>query len=200
MNPSSEPSDTPAASGSVPGAPDARQARAIDRRRLLLKGVGRGSALLGATVPLKTLAGTRVITFDATQCTVSGMQSGVHSASPSNLTCKGYTPSSWGQSVNNAGLVPVKAWPTGVNPGAACTTVLINCKLTVLSKPATLFQIVNQFPTSDDAHWLCAWLNAQVPTTANLNFPYSTDSVLRFYSSSSSNALAFFKKYTETGA
>ncbi|MDO8286569.1 MAG: hypothetical protein Q7T69_16290 [Rhodoferax sp.] len=175
-------------------------ADALARRSLLLKGLGRGSAVLAATVPLQTLAGQSLLTFDGKhQCSVSGMHSGVHSATPSNTpTCGGYSPGWWGQSKTVDGkIVPRRAWP--IDYRIKCDTVFTRCTLLNANgtKPS-LFQIMSdsRFASSDEFHWVCAYLNA---LSHSFNFPYTGQEVIDFYNSPSyADALAFFKTYMET--
>ena len=172
---------------------------ALARRNLLLKGLGRGSAVLAATVPLQTLAGQSLLTFDGKhQCSVSGMHSGVHSATPSNTPiCGGYSPGWWGQSETVDGkVVPRRAWP--IDYRIKCDVIFTRCTLRNSdgSKPS-LFQVMtdSRFASSDEFHWVCAYLNA---LSHSFNFPYSGQEVIDFYNSSSSaDALAFFKMFME---
>lgn len=191
---------------------EALSSAAIARRRVLLKGVGKGSAVLAATVPLQTLAGQSLLTFDGKhQCSVSGMHSGVHSATPTTTpVCGGYSPGWWGQSqIVDGKIVPKRAWPTlpnGWTFNTKCDAVFTKCTLrnTDGSKPS-LFQIVepqepiSKFSNTDEFHWVCAWLNA---LSHSFNFPYSGQQVLDFYNSPSitvyQDALTFFKTYMET--
>ena len=46
--------------------------QARDRRRILLKGIGKGSAVLAATVPLQTLAAQRLTTTNGLACVATG--------------------------------------------------------------------------------------------------------------------------------
>lgn len=184
----------------------ALSSQAIARRHMLLKGLGKGSAVLAATVPIRTLANQSVLTFDGKhQCSVSGMQSGVHSATTSSVTCGGYSPGWWGQTTTNNGqLVPRRPWPIG-NPNAPCVNTFGACKLRNPggSQP-TLFEVMSpqaggKFSNTDEYHWICAWLNA---LSNSFNFPYSGTQVLAFYNAGSGstvyqNALTFFKTYME---
>lgn len=174
---------------------------AIARRHILLKGVGKGGVVLVATVPLQTLAGQSLLTFDGKhQCSVSGMHSGVHSATPlSTPLCGGYSPGWWGQSDN--GTSPKRAWPTLPNSwtyGTKCSTVF---NKTTLSGDPSLFKVMSDptYANTDQRHWICAWLNA---LSSSWSFPYTGQQVLDFYYSPtpglSADALDFFKTYMET--
>lgn len=175
-------------------------AAALARRSMLLKGLGKGSVVLATTVPLQTLAGQSLLTFDGKhQCSVSGMHSGVHSATPTNTpTCGGYSPGWWGQSKTVDGkIVPSRSWPTDYR--IKCYTIFTRCTLLNSngSKPS-LFQIMSdsRFASSDEFHWVAAYLNA---LSHSFNFPYTAQEVIDFYNSASyADALAFFKTYMET--
>lgn len=186
------------------GKAAALSSAAVARRRILLKGVGKGAAVLAATVPIQTLAGQKLLTFDGKhQCSVSGMQSGVHSATPSGTpVCGGYSPGWWGQ---DDGGKPRRAWPTDYR--TKCVDVFRQC--TLLNRDGTkptLFQVmekkesISKFSNTDEYHWICAWLNA---LSYSFNFPYDGNQVLAFYnqgkgSAAYRDALAFFKTYMET--
>lgn len=197
--------------GEVETAAQALSPQAVARRHLLLKGLGRGSAVLAATVPIQTLAGQSLLTFDGKhQCSISGMQSGVHSATPTNTpTCGGYSPGWWGQTTTNSKgqLVPRRPWPIS-NPNAPCVNTFGACKLrNPDGSQASLFDVMSpkaggKFSNTDEFHWICAWLNA---LSHSFNFPYSGDDVLKFYNAGSGstvyqNALTFFKTYMENHA
>lgn len=190
----------------VQGKAEVLSSAAVARRRILLKGVGKGTAVLAATVPIQTLAGQSLLTFDGKhQCSVSGMHSGVHSATPTDTAvCGGYSPGWYGQS--NTDGTP-KHWPSGVNYNAPVTSVFHNFRRTNDDgSTPTLFQVMDpkdksgKFSNTDEFHWICAWLNA---LSHSFNFPYSGDEVLGFYnqgpaSSAYQDALTFFKDFMET--
>lgn len=181
-------------------------AAAIVRRRMLLKGVGKGTAILAATVPIQTLASQSVLTPDGLhQCSISGAQSGVHSATTTTTVCGGYSIAHWGAGNgggNNGNSPPSNSWPTLPSSWTFATST--NLVLTSSSLTVTLIQVLRASPSSDEAHWICAWLNAlweeQHPGT--LHFPYTGAQVLAFYNQGSASqtyigALAFFKTYME---
>lgn len=170
----------------------------LARRHLLLKSVGKGTLLATAAVPIQTLAGTGMLTAGgkdgepAVRCSVSGMQSGIHSAAPSAGTCGGYSPGWWKQNKDN----PHKNWPLSVNSNASITTVCSRSTLMMGGNLATLWQVVSEFPNTDECHWVCAWLNATVNA---FNFPYTPAEVIALYGDLSkyASALTFFKTYME---
>lgn len=181
---------------------------ALARRRILLKGVGKGAAVLAATVPLQTLAGQRLITFDGQhQCSISGMHSGVHSATTTAAVCGGYGPDWWGQSETiNGKLVPSHAWPVPFKTQCKQVFKASGYLRNTDGGFPTLFEVLSpadnsrNFADTDEFHWICAWLNA---LSFSFNFPYSGDEVLAFYNQGSASpayrdALEFFKTYMET--
>lgn len=190
------------------GKAEALSSAAIARRHMLLKGVGKGSVVLAATIPIQTLATQTLLTEGlAHQCSVSGMHSGVHSATTTTLTCGGYSPGWWGQSDNATPTVP-KHWPTLPNSRTYATTcVTVFTKFNLLNDDRslpTLFQVMSpkdksgKFSNTDEFHWICAWLNA---LSHSFPFPYTGQQVLDFYDSPTTaaydDALTFFKTYME---
>ncbi|WP_088283332.1 hypothetical protein [Ideonella sp. A 288] len=170
------------------------------RRRMLLKGLGKGSVVLAATVPIKALAVTS-ITADKHLCTVSGVQSGVRSNPGSLPTCSGKSfqyyqpagrwPLSGGQeSVYNGTNTYLRSGATfaGVFGGGSASTM------------ATLFAGgLTNATASDEAHWIVALLNAG--STNGINYPYTALEIVALYSNALKRAaaLAFFKTYMELG-
>ena len=181
---------------------------AVARRRVLLKGVGKGVAALAATVPIQTLASQSVLTDPRLgtqhQCTVSGMQSGVHSATPTGTqTCMGYRPSRYEL---------LSFWPGYLpgNPAHATNTVgIITFNETAFfatvfgggpssGNAARLFTIVSTGSPEPEQVWVTALLNA-IKNPAGFNFPYTPSQVLAFYSSSqAAQALIFFRTYMQS--
>lgn len=197
-------------------APDAAPGRAnatLARRQLLLRSAGKGAALFAATLPLKTLAGQNLLTFDGLhQCSISGMQSGVQSATPTGTAlCGGHSPGWWGQASKTVAMTPRRAWPllpNGWTCQTPCHIVFTQSRLTngdVAGTRPTLFQVMEQqepvskFENTDEYHWICAWLNA---LSFSFNYPYTGQQVLAFYnqgigSTTYQDALTFFKTYME---
>ncbi len=167
---------------------------AMARRRVLLKGIGTGSAVLAAALPIQTLASQSVLTPGGQhQCTISGAQSGVHSATTTSAVCGGYSVIHWGSGNGH----PTNSWPTDYLQ--KCAAVFTK---TSLPSDLSLFQVMKDHPTTNDAHWICAWLNAlwNELHPGTLNFPYTGSQVLAFYgsdSTSGSPALNFFMTYME---
>jgi hypothetical protein len=176
---------------------------AIARRHALLKGLSRGSVVLAVAAPIQTLASQTLLTADRNHvCSISGMQSTMHSAAPDSQVCGGYSPGWWKQVQTKKGSSPVprRTWPTLPNQwtyNTPCKTVFTYCGF---PNSVTLLQALLSYPSSDEYHWICAWLNA---LSGSYNFPYSGAQVLGFYYAGKgtpkyNNALAFFKTYMET--
>ncbi len=180
----------------------------LERRRALFRGAGKGAAVLGAVVPLHTLAGETLLTFDGKHhCSISGMHSGVHSKTPTNSpVCGGYSPGWWGQVENGSNPpAPRRTWPA-LPGGLTYNSPAIDTfsKHTLANNP-TLFQVMasslpgTNYSSTDEFHWICAWLNA---LSNSFNFPYTGDQVLGFYRSAIpgvyDDALKFFSDYMET--
>ena len=185
---------------------------AVVRRRMLLKGAGKGVAIMAATVPIQTLATQSVLTFDGLhQCTVSGAMSGVHSATPTNTpTCKGNTPTYFQTLINWPGTYvagnnpPTTATVTNTNIFVPSGTVTFNQndqfkKVFGGSVNTRLIDILTLAPASNDAVWVTALLNA-IKNPASFNFPYTPFKVVEFYNSAqAAQALDFFKNYMQKG-
>ena len=171
----------------------------VSRRRALLKGLGKGTAVLAAAVPIRTLA-TTTVTADKHLCSVSGAMSGVRSITTGMATCGGrkfslYQPvGSWplnGMSqevVNNGTSDILRSTGTfaGVFGGGAPTTAL-----------TTLFAAgLTDATASDEAHWIVALLNAKTAAS----FPYTALEIVAQYTAGGAtrtNALAFYKTHME---
>ena len=166
---------------------------AVARRRALLKGIGKGTALLAATVPLQTLASQSVltVTVDGQVCSISGAQSGVHSATPSGTpTCLGHNPDRYKLREN---------FPAPTNPDALITSVFPGCTLTMSpGSPPTLLEVMNMTPSPAEAHWLAAWLNAMGGAPSDWFYPYTGVEIQGFYAANDQNAYTFLTKYMET--
>lgn len=85
MNPNPHP-DSPGLDPSAADAPDAA------RRRAILRGLGKGGAVLTAAAPMTSFAVGRVKTADGKQCTVSGQMSAVMSTAASQNACAAFHP------------------------------------------------------------------------------------------------------------
>lgn len=175
---------------------------AVARRRILLKGVGKGAAVLAATVPIQTLANQTLLTPDGLhQCSISGMTSGVHSATPTNTArCGGFSPGYWGAvKPSTKPPEPLNLWPYNYNE-------LLKVNFPRASAPSnvTLFDVMRDptYATIPERHWIAACLNA-LKLNAGGGFPYTASEVLGFYNQGAAsrtyqNALTFFTNYMET--
>lgn len=222
---------------SAQGGAAAMSSSALVRRQMLIKSLGKGSVVLAAaSVPIQTLATTTLVR-NGQICSVSGMQSGVHSKPPTTNACNGYSPGKYKNRAN---------WPSSANPDALVTSVFTRSTLTVykykkvvtapgtssvttyfrspssslassttasdgtktvitrVAQPvATLFEVMDWYESTDEFHWIPAWLNALGgPTGSNIMFPYSTGEVVAFYNLGAgttgyNNALSFFRSYME---
>lgn len=195
-----DPSDvTPGAPNALPGTPaESLSSEALARRRALLKGLSKGSAVAAVVVPINSLATTTVLGGNKL-CTVSGVQSNVGSATIGGATCQGYSTTYYAK---------VKKWPgyTAGPPASASFSVSgRSCTQNSTFKDVfgggstnTLMTIITSAPGSDEAAWVAALLNA-LNKPPGFNFPYSADQVVTFYKSptQSANALYFFKTYMQ---
>lgn len=184
------------------GKPDTLSFAANARRRILLKGLGRGSAALAVVVPIQTLAATTII-GGTKLCTVSGVQSNVGSQNPGVQTfCSGYQPNHYATLANWPGFSVSTSIATNTVDGITFTqTTPFNV---VFSSGVTteLLAILTNSPLSDEAVWVTALLNA-INNPFGFNFPYTPAQVRAFYIGGgklATDALAFFRGYMQTVA
>lgn len=184
---------------------------ALARRRVLLKGLSRGSAALAMAAPISTLAAPTII-GGGKLCTVSGVQSNIGSHPTSGGVCSGYQPIHYQTLANWPGYIP------GNNPPSTATANVTTDISGLLfnftdsssfkdvfgsgSNNVKLLKILQDTPTSDEAVWVTALLNAiQNPPT--FNFPYNATQVRAFYTGGGTlavQALNFFRGYMQTVA
>ncbi len=102
-------------------AADAK-AHLMARRRMMLKGLSKGGAVLAAsTASIHSLAsGTTFVTRDNHICSISGQHSAVHSATTNTETCGGYRCDTYKDKTK---------WPGNVNCNADNRTVCKDSKL-----------------------------------------------------------------------
>ena len=183
--------------------------QALARRHLLLRGMGKGAAVMGAVVPIQTFSAQTLLTFDGKYlCSVSGTQSAVNSTTSSSaLACGGYSPSRWVESESKRSAT--LKWPVLPNGWTAKTQCKKVFTRSVLMKEdgrwPSLMDVLeaedenSRFASSDEIHWICAWLNA---LSGSFNYSYTGEQVLDYYnqgfaSKSYQDALYFFKTYME---
>ena len=141
-----------------PGDPqkaDAEELARLSRRRALLRGLGKGFALMGAALPIKSMAYTAALTGDGKLCTISGVQSGAHSSTTITAECGGY---------NTFYYADKKNWPKKFSNGTNQELNETNA-FSVVFKSSSSFQskvidIVTDTVDSDEKHWIVALLNA----------------------------------------
>ena len=160
---------------------------AAARRRALLKGLGRGAAVLTATVPIQTLAGQI--------CPSSGTMSARMSqgTAPAENCPSGFSVAYWAQTNGDKPPSPTNKWPIGAPPSARYRSVF-----TSSSNNKTMLHIMTDESYCDEKHWICAWLNSQaVP-----KFPYKPSKVVNLanpdYRLQYADSLTFLKKYMES--
>lgn len=162
-------------------------ADATARRRALLKGLGRGTAVLAATVPIQTLAGQLCPTS-------GGMSAQLSQGISTSASCpSGHSTSYWSQKNSKNSRSSSNNWPEKTDPAAAYNSVFVKS-----NNHKSMLEILTESPDSDESHWICAWLNSKaVP-----DFPYSSEKVIALsdstYRSDYANTLTFLKKYMES--
>jgi hypothetical protein len=152
------------------------------RRRLLLNGMVKGSAIAASVVPIKTLAFTSAVTAGGQICSASGVQSMAHSKATGLPTCRGRPPGYF-KTLSN--------WPGYSAPDATATGVVGTFTFTQNStfgavfgagSTSTLISILTAQTSSDEAFWIAALLNSIMPLSTAV-FPYTPSEVLALYSS-----------------
>lgn len=168
----------PAAAQAGPGL------NALQRRRLLLRGVGKGAAVVAAAVPMQSFANSILKTQGPPErlCTVSGVGSILPSAAPQiDGVCSGKTASYW-QNLDQA------SWPI---PKTTKFKRVFGGSNTIT------FQTLMAGSTSTEQTFARAYLNAKVGSvTSPPTFPYSPGEVVKFYQGTNrATAEAFFNTY-----
>lgn len=174
----------------------------LSRRRALLRGLGSGSVVISAAMPIKSMAYTAALTGTGGKiCSLSGVQSGAHSRTTITAICGGRNVTFYSNNLPN--------WPNYTTSPAKSTFsngtmsftdgAKFNQVFGAGSSSNSVFTIVKNDPTSDEAHWIVALLNANV-TRPGFVAPYSPGEVVALYAdpAKSTAALAFFKSYMET--
>lgn len=187
-------------SGPLVSSP-AMSADALARRRTLLKGLSRSSAVLAMAVPISTLAAPTII-GGGKLCTVSGVHSNIGSHPTDGTHCQGFTPRHWATLSN---------WPNyssntnhAINSvdGISFDETALFSTLFRLGSGNSLLSIVANNNTSE-AVWVTALLNAIYGITQPaMNFPYSPTQVRSFYSdpdpAKRGAAFSFFNDYMQS--
>lgn len=177
---------------------------ALARRRVMLKSLSKGSAVLAAAVPIQSLA-TGGLT-DTRLCTVSGIQSNVGSGRTGGTTdnCRGFEPKHYNTLSNwpgyNVGPPPVASFRMGnldINTATPFNTVFSG------GSGVGLLAVL-QTPGHDplEKTWVAALLNAVKramfqPGTAGY-FPYTAAEVIGLYTANKAGAEQLFQGYLET--
>ncbi|QHE76683.1 hypothetical protein [Hydrogenophaga sp. PBL-H3] len=180
--------------------PKQLSAEANARRLMMLKGLGRGSAVVSAAaLPLSALSQGSTLLLTPTgkggeeaglRCSVSGMQSKVaNSRIPSDArTCGGYSPGWWGQEAENNGkIVPRRTWP--IDYKTKCTSLFTRYATDdpgmsgLFTNGVTLFDVMrkSEFASTKTRHWIGAYLNGLSGGVPGFPFPYSGAEVMKFY-------------------
>lgn len=187
---------------------------ALQRRRLLLKGLGKGSAVVAAVVPIQSLAEGALQDTPVRLCTVSGVQSNVGSGRTGGTTanCQGYAPSHFATLANWPGYsagppVQVSYSVNGTNRSDATP---FNQLFTSSSNGSTMFQVFTQVnQTASDKIWAAALLSAVKKQLLGLGptaitspgyFPYTPAEVQTLFTGSAASKAAaesFFQGYLQ---
>ncbi|MDP3168428.1 MAG: hypothetical protein Q8N06_23615 [Hydrogenophaga sp.] len=168
------------------------------RRLIMLRGLGKGSAVVtAAALPLSTLAQGSTLLVTGTvgggapvyRCSISGMQSNVTSSNmPGDAkVCGGYSPGWWGQ---KDGYKPRRPWP--IDYKTISNTLFTRYASDdpgyahLFTASTTLFDVMrsSSFSPTKTRHWIGAYLNGLSGGAPGFPFPYSGPEVMSFYNSS----------------
>lgn len=164
------------------------------RRRLLLNGMVKGSAIAASAVPIKTLAFTSSVTANGQVCSASGVESVAHSRTTSLPKCLGKSPIFFSAIAN---------WPGYSKYNPVCTfgygsftqnSLFKDIFTNTLSKikGKKLITILLDHTTTDEAYWIAALLNS-IRFRGTPQFPYTSDEVIGLYSKNNSGATKLFR-------
>lgn len=159
-------------------ANEAQAPQSVARRRALLKGLGKGGAALAAVAPIQSFAVPKL--NDGRVCSLSGLQSGVTSHTPSSATvCQGWPPAHF---VAVSKFQEAFDWPAGVG-GVDAAATLTFADIFRGSDTRFVIDILRGRPpvmSGDDEkrYWIAAYFNAWI--TSN-NFAYSPGAVISQY-------------------
>lgn len=198
-------SQQPTPSTKTDDAVPAMAADAVQRRRMLLKGLGKGSAVVAMVAPIQTLAAINPLPNRL--CTVSGVQSNVGSGRTGGTlaTCEGFsityfnTLSNWpnyqGNGNGNSGSSTFTVGGLSRTQNSSFSAVFGSGSNT------SLFQVITQNNASaSEKIWVAAMLSAVKKSGITYGqlgyFPYTADEVVAlFQSSRKAEAELFFKNY-----
>ena len=157
----------------------------LARRRVLLKALGKGSAVIAAAVPLQTLATSTVLTNSGHLCAQSGAISTVRSVTAGIPKCSGYghvtycDKSKWPGATSSGGV-----WSASANCGGKTVHTGSTCKFSDVFGSGTSMSCYELLCDTSATYaqekvWVSALLNAKkFETTASLNYPYTCSEVL----------------------
>ena len=208
------PTEHPSQPSTAPDTLAASPGDALERRRLLLKGLGKGSAVVAVLVPIQTLA--TPFPPAVRLCTVSGVQSNVGSGRTGGTTtnCLGYAPSHFAVLANWPGYVagpPASGSFLVVGRAAPVTDSSTFASVFGSGSSTTLLNVFTSSAASaSEKIWAAALVTSAKKLAMGLGptaitmpgyFPYTPDEVLALFSSPNKAAAeAFFKDYLQTQA
>lgn len=171
------------------------------RRKLILSGVFKGSALAVAATPIRSLASTSSVTANGKICSISGVQSAAHSQSKGLPECGGRNGSKYQTLANWPNFNGSATPPEAINIVGTTTFSQQTAFNAVFGSGSStpLINIIQSNPGSFESTFIVALLNSISPPSL-LVFPYSPLEVISLYQdpSQSSSASLFFKDYMET--
>lgn len=167
----------------------------LARRSMLLRSVGKGSAVLAAaSLPVHTLATTPTIVIQGKtdngrpiRCSISGMQSGMGSRMPATATCTGKSPGYWHEpdhwTASQRAIIRATSRPTFNSFFGATTATGDRTLEEYLRTTGKRYKDqVKGLNDTDDWHWITAWMNAMANGSRGIqNFPYTGPQIIQMY-------------------
>ncbi len=180
--------------GSAPSEAFEESTKAVLRRKLLISGISKGSAVAAATIPIKSLATQPYVTANGKICTVSGTQSAAHSQTAGFQECVGGHPSYY---------CDTKKWPSPSNckVGSTSFTPKSPCKILCGGSSNTLLiDCLKNTPDHDNSVIITAILNScKAKESTAFRSAYSPEELMSRFSDTRRQAtLDFCRGYMQT--
>ena len=165
------------------------------RRRLLLRGIVKGSAIAATAVPIKSMATAPLITNEnpAKICSISGQQSLAHSRMVGPKTCGGYSCTHYKNIANWPNYNSVTKLATNYCDGIKFTQLDSFNKIFPGGSSSSMISILTNSPSSESAHWITALLNSIKPQGTYVFTHTSSEVRALFRSTDRTNAYNFFR-------
>ncbi|MFM9916831.1 MAG: hypothetical protein ACKVOX_13550 [Rhizobacter sp.] len=167
--------------------------KSSSRRRLLLSGIAKGSAVASIAIPIKSLATERYVTSTGKLCTTSGTQSAAHSQVQAQIECIGGHPSFYCDTRNWPSPTNCKVNNKPFTPNSPCKDLCGG------SATETLLNCLKNYPDSDNTVMITAILNCcKAKESSSIKSSYSPEEMKNLFATQRTAALAFCRGYMQT--